>query len=151
MPRLKELIELHLPAGGRIGILGLAYKPQTNVVERAQGLELAQELLADGHSVSVYDPCALDAARPILKGDVTFAESAGDCIAQADVVMICNPSAEFKALNAGDFVRTEGHVTVIDCWRLLDRQSLGDACHYVAIGNSNVRNLAPARSLAKAG
>ena len=151
VPRLKELVEHHLPAGGRVGILGLAYKPQTNVIERAQGTELAQELLAEGHGVSVYDPCALDAARPVLKGDVTFAESAADCIAQADVVILCNPSAEFKALRAEDFVRADRQVTVIDCWRLLDRERLGDACHYVAIGNSNVRNLVPTRVLAKAG
>lgn len=149
VPRLKELMELHLPPGGRAGILGLAYKPQTNVVERAQGLELAQELLADGHSVTVYDPCAMDAARGILKGDVIFADSAAECIAQADVVMLCNPSPEFKAIKPEDFA--ERQVTVIDCWRLLDRESLADACHYVAVGNSNVRTLAPSRVLAKAG
>src|SRR5262249_47768299 len=66
--RLRSLIDVHLPEGGTVGILGLSYKPGTNVIERAQGFELAQSLVNDGIPIIVYDPHAADAARPFLHG-----------------------------------------------------------------------------------
>ena len=48
IPRLAELIMSRLPEGGVAGILGLAYKPDTDVIEESQGLGIAKELLARG-------------------------------------------------------------------------------------------------------
>ena len=70
VPRLQRYVMAHLPVDGRVGILGVSYKPQTNVIERAQGLELAQALLADQIPVLIYDPCAMESARAVLNGPV---------------------------------------------------------------------------------
>ena len=42
-----------------IGILGLSYKPGTNVIEESQGIALATGLIKKGFQVVVYDPMAL--------------------------------------------------------------------------------------------
>src|SRR4029077_9099934 len=44
VPRLAEIIRSRLPKGGTVGILGLSYKPFTEVVEESQGLDLAKFL-----------------------------------------------------------------------------------------------------------
>src|SRR5262249_5958116 len=138
VPRFKGLVKAYLPTGGKVGILGLSYKPSTNVIEKAQGLELAQTLLAEGIPVTVYDPCALDAARPVLTGPVSYAGSVSECARAADVLVIVTPSKEYKALAAEDVKRADGQATVIDCWRMLDRATFAAACNYVGLGTCDV-------------
>jgi UDPglucose 6-dehydrogenase len=138
VPRLRRYVLAHLPSNGRVGILGVSYKPQTNVIERAQGLELAQTLLADHIPVLIYDPCAAEAARAVLTGPVQFTASVADCARQANVLVICTPCKEFKAIQNQDLTRSYGHVTVIDCWRLLDRAHVSEVCNYLAIGTSDL-------------
>jgi UDPglucose 6-dehydrogenase len=139
--RLKELALAKLPPGGTVGLLGLSYKPGTNVVERGQGFELAQALLADGVSVLIYDPCAMDAARPFLQGPVGYAGSAAECARKADVVLVTIPAPECKALTPADVSRQGNKKVVIDCWRVLDRSAFEAVCDYVGLGTHDVRRL----------
>src|SRR5439155_12654118 len=72
--RLADLVESHAKNGGSIAILGLSYKPNTNVVEESPGLHLAYELVARGHAVSAYDPAANEtAARAASDTAIDFA------------------------------------------------------------------------------
>jgi UDPglucose 6-dehydrogenase len=138
VPRLQSYVMAHLPANGRVGILGVSYKPQTNVIERAQGLELAQALLADQVPVFVHDPSALESAQAVLTGPVHFTTSVADCVRPVDVLVICTPCKEFKAIRNQDLTRAHGQVTVLDCWRLLDRARLSEVCNYLALGTSDL-------------
>ena len=79
-PRLAKWILARLPEGGTVGVMGLSYKPNTEVIEESQGLALAKRLLSVGVPVVVYDPAAMENARPQLVGKVTFATSAADAI-----------------------------------------------------------------------
>ena len=51
-----------------VGILGLAFKPNTNSVAGSSSLRLAQNLVARGARVRAYDPVALPEARMELNG-----------------------------------------------------------------------------------
>ena len=130
-PRLAKWILAWLPEGGTAGIMGLSYKPNTEVIEESQGLALAKHLLSVGVPVVVYDPAAMENARPQLAGKVTFATSAADCARQADVLAITTPWAEFREISPKDFKR---HGTVLDCWRLLDKDAVGAVAEYLALG-----------------
>lgn len=144
VPRVVQLVRQHLPRGGTAGVLGLAYKTDTNFVERSQGLEIAQALLAGGAPVVVHDPHAMDGARPHLQGPVRYAESAAECARAADVLVVATPDRSFRGIGAADLARPQGRPTVIDCWRLLSRLELGAACRYVALGTADVAAAAPA-------
>ena len=130
-PRLAKWILTRLPEGGTVGVMGLSYKPNTEVIEESQGLALAKHLLSVGVPVVVYDPAAMENAQPQLAGKVTFATSAADCARQADVLAITTPWAEFREISPKDFKR---HGTVLDCWRLLDKDAVGAVVEYVALG-----------------
>lgn len=119
VPRLAELILSRLPAGGTVGILGLSYKPDTEVVEESQGLALAKHLLLADVQVVVYDPMAMGNAKPHLIGKVTFARNARDCAAQVDILALTTPWAEFRALSPNDLKVSARRVLIVDCWRLL--------------------------------
>jgi UDPglucose 6-dehydrogenase len=130
-PRLAKWILARLPKGGTVGVMGLSYKPNTEVIEESQGMALAKHLLSVGVPVVVYDPAAMENAQPQLAGKVTFATSAADCARQADVLAITTPWAEFRDISPQDFKR---HGTVLDCWRLLDKDAVGAVVEYLALG-----------------
>src|SRR5262249_49973331 len=117
----------------------LAYKPHTNVIEKSQGAELAGLFAARGVPVVVYDPCAMDAARCVMPGSVQFAASASDCARKADVLLLCTPSPEYKAVSAADLKRPAGkRAVVIDCWRMFDGAALSQVADYIAVGTADM-------------
>jgi len=82
---LAEFVRQHHSDDTAIGILGLTYKPDTDVVEEAFGLLLAQELSVSGLHVIVYDPSA-DVVRALGSfKNVRCAISANECIEQSGV------------------------------------------------------------------
>jgi UDPglucose 6-dehydrogenase len=131
-PRLAKWILSRLPEGGTVGIMGLSYKPNTEVIEESQGLTLAKHLLSVGVPVVVYDPAAMENAQPQLAGKVTFATSVADCARQADVLAITTPWAQFREISPDDFKR---HAIVLDCWRMLDKDAVGAVVEYLALGS----------------
>jgi UDPglucose 6-dehydrogenase len=66
---------------------------------------------------------------------VTFAASAADCARQADVLAITTPWAEFREISTKDF---KPHGTVLDCWRMLDKDAVGAVAEYVALGSGAI-------------
>ncbi len=135
VPRLAELVLSRLPEGGTAGILGLSYKPDTEVIEESQGLELAKRLLATGVAVVVYDPAAMENARRALGPSLKCAGNARECAKGADVLVIATPWSEFRTLLAQDF-KPLG--TVIDCWRLYSPEYL-EHMNYLQIGDGSSR------------
>jgi len=133
-PRVSELILSHLPENGTAAILGLSYKPDTGVSEESQGLAVAQQLLARGVRVMVYDPAAIPDARPHLVGHVVFAQSVEQCLREADVVAVTTPWAEFESISPALLKRSGRRAVLLDCWRVLPRQEFGLVADYVTLG-----------------
>jgi UDPglucose 6-dehydrogenase len=117
--RIADLVSSQAPSGGRVGILGLSYKPDTPVIEESQSIAIANLLVDGGLEVQAYDPLAMPAAGAVLGDRVRLVESPQACIDGADVVLIATPWKQFKQLNYKS-ARGPKPVTVIDCWGLLD-------------------------------
>jgi UDPglucose 6-dehydrogenase len=132
--KILEMVKNHLPDGGRVAVLGLAYKPDTDVVEASPGMRLAQSLVRDGYAVSAYDPCAMRNAAKILDPAVHCAESMRSCLADAQLIAIMTPWEEFRALGPGDFYESPSHPVVLDCWRILDASRLENFASIINLG-----------------
>ena len=133
---LAETVKRYRSQSSVIGILGLTYKPNTDVVEESFGLLLAQELSSANLPVIVYDPFG-DAAR-VLKNykNIRVASSAQECIAESQVVVLATPWQEFRDLRPALWARpgySEPRV-VIDCCRALGHLDGVDGLHYVKLG-----------------
>lgn len=128
-------IRAELDPRNTLAVLGLAYKPDTNVVEGSQGLMIARSIASSGTPVIVFDPAATDNARSVLNGSVEYARSLHECLERADAVVIANPCREFRALKAFDFPQRGQKTTVFDCWRLLRKElSNCEWVNYVPLG-----------------
>jgi len=121
--------------GSTIGVLGLAYKPFTNVVEESAGVHIARELAKAGARVIGYDALAAENASRVLGESVQTTADLVGCIEHCDVLVITTPDPPFRTLNLD--ARLERPVRVVDCWRILDPE-LRTATHvqYEAIGRS---------------
>jgi UDPglucose 6-dehydrogenase len=114
--RTAELVQ----PGETVGVLGLAYKPCSHVIEESQAVMLIERLRERGLRVLAYDP--LVGAVPSLArdADVRHATSVADLAARADVVVIATPDASFAAHDWPATLRSRPALRVLDCWRLLD-------------------------------
>jgi UDPglucose 6-dehydrogenase len=121
------------PGTGPVGVLGLAYKPDTSVVEHSQGLGLIGRLLDKGHEVIASDPKAIANAQAALKRPFQVATSAEACVRAASIVVIMTPWPEFRAVPSEAFARSP-RLTVIDCWRLLSAEEVGAVADLVYLG-----------------
>ncbi len=139
--RLASLVKSHSGHGRRrVSILGLSYKPDTNVVEESQGIMLANRLASDGYAVTVFDPQALDQAASLLAPSITAAAAAAECLESADVVVIAVPWPAFRDIPTLLEAMPPRRRVVIDCWRVLDRARLGVMTEIVHVGAGSAAN-----------
>jgi UDPglucose 6-dehydrogenase len=132
--RLARVVQSRLEAGGSVGILGLAYKPDTAVVEESPGLALAKLLANAGYEVRVYDPVATEAGLHALGGLAQGCSSAAELLAQSDVTVIATPWPEFAELPVEALEREGRRTVVIDCWRQLPEEAPSGAVEIVRLG-----------------
>ena len=97
--RLLSLLRRHIPdlQGKTIGVLGLAFKPDTDDVRESRAAPVVADLLAAGARVVAYDPAAMENFRRIFP-QVTYAP-APDEVLGADAVLILTEWGEFEELD----------------------------------------------------
>src|SRR5204863_9279308 len=85
-----------------VGILGLAFKPNTNSVAGSASVALAQSLVSRGARVRAYDPVAMPDATLELNGTVHYCEPA---YAAAEGVEDLNPGPGLPEYRGLDFAK----------------------------------------------
>ena len=84
--------------GKTVGLLGLAFKPNTDDMRDAPSIDIAQSLTAAGATVRAYDPIATEVARGILPAVQMF-EDAYTMAEGCDALMVVTEWNEFKQLD----------------------------------------------------
>jgi UDPglucose 6-dehydrogenase len=84
--------------GKKIGLLGLAFKPNTDDMRDAPSIDIVEALLAAGAKVHAFDPEAMEQAKPMM-GGITFEEEPYACANGADALAIVTEWDAFRALD----------------------------------------------------
>ena len=105
--------------GKTVALLGLTFKPNTNDLREAPSLVLAPRLQAEGATVRVWDPVALDEAREILTG-VEPAATVLDAVAGADAAVIVTEWPELRELASPEVREAMRTPLIVDGRNLLD-------------------------------
>jgi UDPglucose 6-dehydrogenase len=103
-----------------LGILGLAFKPNTNSVAGSSAMRLAQSLLQKGARVHAYDPVAIPEAKLELNGSVTYCDSAYSAAEGADALVVGTGWPEFRSLDFDKIKRLLRKPIIVDTKNLLD-------------------------------
>jgi UDPglucose 6-dehydrogenase len=91
----------------KIGVLGLAFKQNTDDVRSSPAIDLCQRLLKEGASLRVHDPKAMDKTKPFLP-NVTYVDDMNAVAEGCDALVIATEWDEFKQL---DLVRAKKGLT----------------------------------------
>jgi len=118
-----------------VGILGLAFKPNTNSVAGSASIRLAQGLVARGARVRAYDPVAIPDAKLELNGTVHYCESPYAAAEGVEALVVGTGWPEFRALDFGKIKSLLRRPLIVDTKNLLDAVRLrAMGFEYVGVG-----------------
>lgn len=132
----KLLGALKILKGKTIGILGLAFKPNTDDLRDSPALDIAQRLLERGAKVRAHDPIALANAQALrTTADLVLCPDPQSVFEDADAVLLATEWPEYIRLQwreLGCSMRTR---IVLDGRNVLDRAALAaEGFHYIGMG-----------------
>jgi UDPglucose 6-dehydrogenase len=120
-----------------VGILGLAFKPNTNSVAGSSAVRLAENLVAKGARVRAFDPVALADARSQLHTSVRYCEDAYSAAEGSDALVVGTGWPEFRALDFERIKHLLKKPIIVDTKNLLDPTRLrAMGFEYVGVGRS---------------
>jgi UDPglucose 6-dehydrogenase len=113
--------KLFILKGRTIGLLGLAFKPDTDDLRDAPSIHIAERLLQMDARVRVYDPIAMPNCReqhPDLK--IRYCESEQDLAEGADALVVVTEWRQFQALDLASLARSMATPVLVDGRNLFD-------------------------------
>ncbi len=120
--------------GNTIGILGLAFKPNTDDIREASSIAIINEIQKMGGKAKVYDPAAMETAKKVLK-DVEFAPSAYDAVKDVDAIILATEWKEFKELDLNKVRKLAKGNVFIDGRNVFDNKTMSQlGFKYYCIG-----------------
>ena len=110
----------------KIGVLGLAFKQNTDDCRMSPAIELCQRLLKGGANLRVHDPKGMDKAKEILKPGpaLTYVENMNDVAEGCDALVIATEWPEFKKLDLERAHKLLTHPILFDGRNLFDPQEM---------------------------
>jgi UDPglucose 6-dehydrogenase len=125
--------------GMTIGILGVAFKPNTDDMRDAPSLTIIPILQQAGATVVAHDPEAMEEAAKLLE-DVTWKDNAYDVAQGADALVIITEWNEYRALDLkriGTAMNAKRLVDLRNIYKLTDMDEAD--FHYVSVGRRTIK------------
>ena len=113
--RVVSKLKKHLGSlvGKHVGLLGLAFKPNTDDMREASSVVLAARLQGEGAIVKAYDPVAEERAGELLTG-VEMCDSALDAVDGVDAAVIVTEWPEFAELDLAEVKQRMANPVIVD-------------------------------------
>ena len=98
--------------GLKIGVLGLAFKPNTDDMREAPSLLVVKDLIAHGAEVFAYDPIAMENAKTLMPPQVIYVNSVMGAIESCDAVLILTEWEEIKLMDVSLFHKMKNPLVI---------------------------------------
>src|SRR3954471_2664104 len=121
---VKKIVEtLWVLKGKRIGVLGLAFKQNTDDVRLSPAIDLCHRLQKEGARLRVHDPKAMEKAKAVLE-KVEYVADMNKVADGCDALVIATEWPEFKKLDLEHARKTLTHPILFDGRNLFDREEM---------------------------
>ncbi len=130
--------KLWILKGKTIGVLGLAFKPETDDMRNAASIDIIKRLRAEGAKIKAYDPVAIEKAKEFLK-DVEYCKDPYRVAKGSDCLLLITEWKEFKTLNFKRIKASMKHAIIFDGRNMYDpkiMEQYGFEYHGVGRGRS---------------
>jgi UDPglucose 6-dehydrogenase len=143
IPKIRKYFSNNLK-GRHFALWGLAFKPNTDDIREAPALYMIEALLAEGATLSVFDPEAMHNVRLLLGDKVTYSESQYDALEGADALIIATEWNEFRTPNFLKIVTSLRNKVIFDGRNLFDIAAIRElGFYYESIGRAPADNPKP--------
>ena len=139
--------------GKRLGILGLAFKGETDDIRESPAIDMVEMLLAEGCSIAAYDPAAMKRAALELPAtaQLRYVADSYAAAADADALLILTDWSEFAKLDLQRIYTSMRYPIVVDGRNLFDPKRMRDlGFTYISIGRPAVNPVRDAELVAPA-
>jgi UDPglucose 6-dehydrogenase len=134
IPKIKKYFKNNL-RGKRIGIWGLAFKPETDDIREAPALFIIEELLKAGAVITAFDPEAMDNVKQKLGEKISFAPGMYGAVEDADALVICTEWGVFRNPNFTMIRELLNEPVIFDGRNLYELEEMKtEGFHYESIG-----------------
>ena len=106
-----------------VGLLGLAFKPNTDDMREAPSLDIAKVLLAAGAEVRAYDPAAIERSRMLIP-DVEYLRDAYEVADGADAIVLITEWNEFRQLDMARVKQLMRRPVIVDGRNIYDPEAM---------------------------
>lgn len=121
--------------GKQVGVLGLAFKPQTDDIRESVALDLIRWMRRRGAKVRAFDPIAMPATAKELGKAVEYCDNAYDVARGAQALVIATEWNEFRMLDLKKIHRLMKTPVVVDCRNIYDPGKMtATGFRYVGVG-----------------
>ncbi len=140
IPKVKRYFNNDLK-GKKIALWGLAFKPNTDDIREASAIDIIQELLKEGATVSAFDPEAMENVHKLLGNTITLTEKSYDALKDADALIIVTEWNEFRQPDFEKISKLLKNKAIFDGRNLFDNEQMRElGFHYESIGRQAVTN-----------
>lgn len=124
----KLLQELRILKGRTIGLLGLAFKPNTDDLRDAPSIDIARRLIQHGCRVRAHDPAAMERWRAECAGlDVELVERPQALFDRADAVIVVTEWPEYESLDWAALCQAMRTPLIVDGRSFIDVRAMAEA------------------------
>lgn len=123
------LATLKILKGRTIGLLGIAFKPDTDDIRDAPALDIARKLIERGARVRAHDPVAISNARSQFngEGEIQFVDSPEALAAQSDALVLVTEWPQYRRLDWNTLKGLMKQPILLDGRNFLDRELISAA------------------------
>lgn len=123
--------------GKHFAMWGLAFKPNTDDIREAPALYIIEDLLAQGATITAYDPEAMANVKALLGDKINYVESPTEALAGADALLVVTEWSVFRTPDFDEVASTLKTKTIFDGRNLYDTDKMQQLGFYY---NSMGRN-----------
>ncbi len=139
LPKLKLYFDNDLK-GKKIALWGLAFKPNTDDIREAPSLEIIKELLAEGATVTAYDPEAMENVRDKMGDKIIYANNQYEALEGADALLIATEWNEFRTPDFDKMKSLLKNPVIFDGRNLFELYQMKEGgFHYESVGRGVVK------------
>ena len=138
MPKIKDHFKGNLQ-GKHIALWGLAFKPNTDDIREAPALYMIEALLAEGATITAFDPEAMVNVKEVVGDKIKFAETQYEALEKADALLIATEWNEFRTPDFNKIGQLLNNKVIFDGRNLFDIATMEQlGYHYESIGRKSI-------------
>ena len=120
--------------GKQIGILGLAFKAETDDIRESPALVIIERLLEEGARVIAHDPQAMETAKAHFKDQIAYTDNLYQTMHESDALMILTEWNQYRSLDLAMAKKLMRGNCILDTRNLIDlakAKEMGFVCEGV--------------------